>query len=359
VGDSAANDTRSGFEKSAPGWLRRAGVQAWLFVGIVAAAAIVLAGVSVLKGIVVPLVLAAVAAILFRPLVDGMEKRRIPRVLGTIITIVLIIVVVIALVAMIVWGIVDQGPEIGTAISEGVEAIGDWLEGYDIDPDIAASAETTVRSALPELGQGIVGAAGNVFSSAIGFFVGVFFGFFILFFMLKDGVVINGWVGRHLAKDPELGAEILEDSEHSVRAYFKGTAITAMATSLVVTIPLILLDVPLVLPIWLVYFFSSFIPYLGAWIGGAFAVLITLGTGGVEDALIILVAVVISNGMIQSAVNSWAVGGELELHPLVIFLVTIAAGTVGGVTLMILAAPLTAIAVKTVQRLSAAGALDD
>jgi predicted PurR-regulated permease PerM len=153
---------------------------------------------------------------------------------------------------------------------------------------------------------------------------------------------------------------LLADSEHSIRAYFRGTAITALATSLVVVIPMFLLGIgPLVVPVWLVYFFSSFIPYLGAWIGGAFAVIIALGTGGVEAAVIVLIAVLVSNGMIQSVVNSWAVGGELELHPLVIFLVTIAAGTVGGVLLMILAAPLTAIVLRTVQRLQKAGAFDD
>ncbi len=359
VQDTAGSDTRSGFEKSAPSWLRRAGVQAWLFVGIIAAAAVLLAGFKTLQSILIPLILASVAAILFRPLVDAMEKRRVPRAIGTVLTMLLVVVVAVALVAIVVWGIVAQAPAIGAAVASGVETIGGWLEGYDVDPELLESAEQTVRAAVPELGQGIVGAIGNVFSSAIGFFIGVFFGFFILFFLLKDGPTINEWVGGHLTKDPEMGAEILGDSEHSIRAYFRGTAITAMATSAVVVIPLILLGVPLVVPIWLVYFFSSFIPYLGAWIGGAFAVIIALGTGGVETAAIILLAVVISNGMVQSAVSSWAVGGELDLHPLVIFLVTIAAGTVGGITLMILAAPLTAIIVRTVQRLSAAGAFED
>ena len=359
MADTTADDKRSGFERSAPGWLRRAGVQAWLFVGIIAAAAILLAGYTALQSILLPLILAAIAAMLFRPLVDGMAKRKVPRALGTVITMVLIVVVVVALVAMIVWGLVDQGPAIGAAIASGVEAIAEWLAGYDVDPEMLESAEQTIRTALPELGQGIVGALGNVFSSAIGFFVGVFFGFFILFFLLKDGPSINDWVGSHLTKDPKMGSEILADSEHSIRAYFRGTAITALATSTVVVVPLILLGIPLIVPIWLVYFFSSFIPYLGAWIGGAFAVIITLGTGSVEDAVIILIAVLISNGMIQSAVSSWAVGGELNLHPLVIFLVTIAAGTVGGIALMILAAPVTAIILRTVQRLRAAGAFAD
>lgn len=325
---------------------------------MVMASAIVLAVAIALIGIVVPFILAVVGATLFSPLVNALEKRGLARSIGAVLTMVMIVVVVVAIVVMIVWGVTDQSFEISAAISAGVQTIGDWLAESGIDPALTVSIEEAAREVLPVMGQGIAGALGNVFSSAIAFFVGVFFGFFILFFMLKDGPLINEWVGGHISKDTEMGADILADSGHSVRAYFKGTAITATATSTVVIIPCILLDVPLIIPIFIVYFFSSFIPYLGAWIAGAFAVLIALGTGDIQTAAIVAVAVVVSNGMIQSAVSSWAVGGELELHPLVIFLVTIAAGTVGGVTFMIIAAPLAAIIVQTTKRLSEAGALE-
>jgi putative heme transporter len=44
-------------------------------------------------------------------------------------------------------------------------------------------------------------------------------------------------------------------------------------------------------------------------------------------------------------------GSMLKLHPLLIFLVTIIAGIVGGVLLMILAVPLTATVIQVVSRL--------
>jgi len=75
-------------------------------------------------------------------------------------------------------------------------------------------------------------------------------------------------------------------------------------------------------------------------------VLIALGSGGIVTAWIILTAVIVSNGAIQTVVSSWALGSMLKLHPLVIFLVTIMAGMVGGFLLMILAVPLTAIVIQ-------------
>ena len=50
-----------------------------------------------------------------------------------------------------------------------------------------------------------------------------------------------------------------------------------------------LIGVPLALPIAILTFVVSFIPYLGAIISGALAVFVALGTGGPSDALLALV----------------------------------------------------------------------
>ncbi|NHB84844.1 hypothetical protein G7085_10185 [Tessaracoccus sp. HDW20] len=45
-------------------------------------------------------------------------------------------------------------------------------------------------------------------------------------------------------------------------------------------IPLLVLRVPLATSIFILYLALSFIPFLGAWITGGFAVLIAFGSGG-------------------------------------------------------------------------------
>ena len=80
-------------------------------------------------------------------------------------------------------------------------------------------------------------------------------------------------------------------------------------------------------------------------------------TGPSQRWLINLVAVIISNGALQSAVNTWLLGSTLRLHPLVVFLVTIAAGVLGGLLAMVLAVPLTAVVVQTKTRLQAEGVI--
>ena len=124
-------------------------------------------------------------------------------------------------------------------------------------------------------------------------------------------------------------------------------------------IPAFLLHVPLVGAVFIVYFFTSFIPYLGAWIGGAFVVFLAYSSGGVNTAIIMAVLVIVSNGFIQTLVNSWAVGSTLKMNPVIVFVVTILAGMIGGILAMILAVPLVDVTFKTISILREAKVFDD
>jgi hypothetical protein len=74
----------------------------------------------------------------------------------------------------------------------------------------------------------------------------------------------------------------------SLRGYFGGTAITAVITAPIFVIPLVVLKVPHIAPIVILYFLLSFIPFVGAWVTGAFAGLIALGSSGGEVAAIVV-----------------------------------------------------------------------
>jgi len=137
----------------------------------------------------------------------------------------------------------------------------------------------------------------------------------------------------------------------SLRNYFRGTAITAIITAPIFVVPLLLLRIPLVVPIIIVYFFLSFIPYVGPWITGAFAVLVAFGSGGAPAALIVAVSLLVSNGTVQSVVSSWALGSALNLHPVAVLLATLVGGVAAGLLGMILGPPLLAAAHKTVAAL--------
>jgi predicted PurR-regulated permease PerM len=194
-------------------------------------------------------------------------------------------------------------------------------------------------------------------ASAASFFVGGFLALNILFFLMKDAHTISEWMRARVSG--VVATTLLSDSARSLRAYFRGKTVVGAASALTVYAGALVLSVPLAATIGLVTFFTSYIPYLGALIAGAFALLLALGEGGIPLALGMLALVVLANAVIENLVTPLAVGSSLQLHPLVILVVTILGGIVAGFVGIILAAPMTAIGVQVVARLRAAGAFED
>ena len=120
--------------------------------------------------------------------------------------------------------------------------------------------------------------------------------------------------------------------------------IVAAFNGVVVGLGALLLDVPLAGTIAVVTFITAYVPFIGAFVSGAFAVVLTLGANGTTDALIMLVIVLLANGLLQNVVQPIAFGATLDLNPLLILFVTIGAGSLFGMAGLILAAPLTSAA---------------
>ena len=115
----------------------------------------------------------------------------------------------------------------------------------------------------------------------------------------------------------------------------------------------LILGVPLAGTIAVVTFVGAYVPYVGAWVAGGFAVLIALSTGSTSDALIMAVVALLANGVLQQMIQPFVMGATLSLNPLVVLVVTIGAGALFGMVGLTLAAPLTSAAVHIANELRA------
>ena len=106
-----------------------------------------------------------------------------------------------------------------------------------------------------------------------------------------------------------------------------------------------------------VNFIGGYIPYIGAFLGGGLAVIIALGDGGLGEAAIMLVVVLASNLLLENFVEPKVMGRTLDIHPLVVLVVTALGGLLGGIVGLILAVPFTVIAGNAIGRLRAQGLL--
>ena len=130
-------------------------------------------------------------------------------------------------------------------------------------------------------------------------------------------------VERHVGLPVPLAHTMLGRVASSLRGYFLGVTIVAAWSALIVGVGPLLLGVPLAGTIAVVTFLGGYVPYLGAWVAGAFAVLIALGGPGPETALALAVVILLANGIFQQLVQPIAYGAALGLHPLAVLIVTI------------------------------------
>jgi predicted PurR-regulated permease PerM len=120
--------------------------------------------------------------------------------------------------------------------------------------------------------------------------------------------------------------------------------------------------VPLAGTIGVVTFVTAYVPFIGAFVAGAFAVIIALGAKGTTIALVMLVVVILANGLLQNIVQPFAMGSALDLHPLAVLVLTIGAGCLFGMLGLVLAAPLASAVVhisRDLARARVAAAQDD
>ena len=173
-----------------------------------------------------------------------------------------------------------------------------------------------------------------------------------IFFLLKDGPGMRTWVEEHMGAPRPVAHVITGSVMTSLRRYFLGVTLVAAFNGVVVGIGALLLGVPLAGTIAVVTFVTAYIPYIGAFVAGAFAVILALGAKGTTAALVMLVIVILANGLLQNVFQPVAFGATLRLNPLAVLIVTIGAGCLFGMIGLVLAAPLVSAARQINQQLS-------
>jgi putative heme transporter len=329
-----------------PQWLRDVGLMAWLLVGV----AVFLVGavwlLSLTQVIVLPVLAAGIVAAVASPLVAWLREHGVPRGLGTALLMVAIILLGAGVVLVIVGGITGEAAAVASHLSDAEDTVAGWLEDLGVDPTRAEDAKQHASSATSDsvsaLLNGVIGGLSRL--SSIVFFLAMTA--LSLFFLLKDGPQIRRWTEGHLGLPTPVAQTITQRVLESLRGYFLGVTIVAAFNAVVVTIGALILGVPLVGTLAAVTFLGAYIPYLGAWGAGAFAVLIALGGAGTDAAAGMIVVQLLANGILQQLVQPLAMGAALGIHPLAVLIVTIAGGAMFGTIGLVLAAPLTSAVVR-------------
>ena len=319
-------------------------------------------GLWYFKSIVSYVIVSAVISLIGTPIVSWLSKIKIgkkfiPKSIAALAALTIMIGALIAMVSLFAPLLAEQAEvfsnidvdKTAESLEQPLSETEEWLSQFNLSGDERSNKEFFIEQMKGLVDFQKIGATfNNVFGVIGNTFIAFFSILFISFFFLKDSGTVAKIV-RTITPDKHLEKidEIMSDTKIMLRRYFIGIIIQITVVTLLVTIGLWLLGIENALLIGFLAGIINLVPYLGPIIGACIALFVTLTTGlsanaGVDlmplmGKIILVFASVqlIDNFLVQPYIFS----NSVKAHPLEIFVVISIAGTLAGVTGMILAIP--------------------
>jgi predicted PurR-regulated permease PerM len=327
---------------SAPSWLRNLGFASWMLVGFVLIVIGVIWLLAQTSTIVMPVILAAVLGAVAGPLVGWLERHRVPRIGGAILVLLGLVAIGVLIFSLVTGGVSEQSGDISGKADQGLDKVQGWLNDVGVN---AQSAKEDVQKAAPEIRTTLLGGLAKGIESLGSLLFFLAFATLSTLFVLKDGPVMRAFINRHLGVPVPIAEVVTRNVAQSLRNYFLGVTLIAAFNAVVIGGAALIVGVPLAGTIAVVTFVGAYVPFIGAWVSGAFAVVIALGSVGTDAAAVMAVVALLGNSVLQQLIQPFVMGATLSLNPLVVLVVTISGGALFGMVGLTLAAPLTSAAV--------------
>ncbi|MFJ6441277.1 AI-2E family transporter [Streptomyces sp. NPDC091649] len=322
---------------------RRAAAWCGVVLLVVGVAAVGIWLVVVLKTAVTPVLLALLGTALLGPVHRWLTARRLNRSLAAGLTCAALVAVVGGAGYIVVAALVDSGAQIVASLKEAGQWVVDHLDiagTTDVDDladNVGNLAEKFGASAAGGLLSGISLIGSLVATSVLALL--------LTFFFLRDS---DRAVNLAHSVAPRGTGDLVEAmgrrAFEAVEGFMRGTTFIALIDAVCITVGLLVLDVPGAVGLGALVFVGAYIPYLGAFLSGAVAVLVALADRGFVIALwalgVVLAVQVLEGHVLQPMIQSRTV----QMHPAMIMITLTAGASVAGLLGMLLAVPLCAAA---------------
>ncbi|MGH9138754.1 MAG: AI-2E family transporter [Acidimicrobiales bacterium] len=333
--------------------VRRAGQISWAVVGVVAL--LVLLGIVAwfFRVIWPPLILAGAIVFVLNPVVTWLQRRHIPRALGTGLTylgVVGVVVLISVLVAPLAQNqaddLADEWPELRANLEEDINDLSrrseedNWpvhIPTWDELGDSFSDDNRTFEEELDrvrELGLRVFRVALILVLAPI-----------IAFYLLVDLPHL-----RRVAESliPERSkAEVLVVARRLNRAiggFFRGQLVVALIVGTMVSIGLAILGLPFWLLVGMIAGLFNMIPLIGPYIGAIPGIVIAFTAGdGMSQAIWVAVIMTAAQQIDNHFITPNVMQRVVKLHPAAVMLALLAGGTIGGFFGLLLAVPAAAI----------------
>lgn len=355
---------------------------------------------NVLAPVLWPLAIAGVLAYLLDPVVDWLERRRIPRTRAILLVFFLAAGLLCAVLGSIVPRVVVETGQLVGRIPEYIQRAQHWTEEVlrnppagvlrfvpekylpmkarpaDVDPGEppdngeagteaskpsgkAAVMEADVNWDLVErafslAGTGLSGAGQWLWERAgkLAGWLGLLIGLalvpvYLFYFLLEKKAIAGQWAQYLPLQDSSFKVElvfIIRSINDYLIAFFRGQVLVAICDAILYTIGFLIIGLNYAFLIGFCAVFLTIIPYLGAFIICAGTMLLAfVQFGSLTAALLPLAVFIVVQGLEGFVIQPKILGDKVGLHPLVIIIAVIVGTTLlGGILGGILAIPIAA-----------------
>lgn len=313
--------------------------------------------ISQLKLILIPFILAFVVSYIMHPIVQWLQKRKIPKIIAIIMVeltfVALIALFLILLVPILINEInnfIKQVPQLVHWGTEQLEIIQKWLDNIGIK-NLKINTSDVMDIGIQEL-QGGLKQARNLLILLVSTVWYSVMALVISFFYLKDQERITDFIKRLIPYKQSHKVKFLTREIDSVLGlYIRGQLIVSILDGLIVGIGLSLMGVRYAALLGVLAAIFSIIPNFGF----LFTVLVTLlvtisGPNPVVMSIKAGIIFVIEEILLTLVITPNVMGGSMGLNPLVIMLALLTGASLFGVPGLILAAPVTAVLTRLYYR---------
>jgi predicted PurR-regulated permease PerM len=300
-----------------------------------------------------PFLIAGVLYYLFRPLVNYLELKSIPRILSILLIYVLFGLLLILLISLggpllkeQVKNFADSTPQLMEAIQDKVAELqqSKWnshlRQSDSVDVEKASDAiAKSVSASLATIGTNVMNIIG-VLASIVMVFATVPF---ILYYMLKEGEKAPRHILRFLpAKQQKNGRKILVDLDEALSSYIQGQVLVSFCIGVMLFIGYLIIDLDYSLLLAIFSMLTNVIPFIGPILAITPALMIACIDSPIMAVKVLIVMIIVQQ-IEGHIISPQVMGRKLEIHPLTIISLLLAAGRIGGVLGLIIAVPVYAV----------------
>lgn len=327
---------------------------------IIAVIAIVLLGTYIVKewgilgiikeflSVISPIFIGFIVAWLFEPLVKWLQNKKVPRLLGCIISYLIIFGLLFLLLYMLIPTFVEQIKEFVATIPELLknfrEIIDKLFASFSKMTDMkVAGIKSEVYAAIENMGIALttsipttlLNVGKNLFSGGVTFVLGLMIGFYILYDFDKLSLGIERILPVKWRKNySELGTRLNESLRKYIQGLFLIMAIVFITQSIGLTIAG--LKAPLIFALFCAL--TDVIPYFGPYIGAIPAIIVGFTMSPLTGFLVIITILIVQtleNNFYQPLI----MGHTMKLHPVTIMIGLLVFQHFFGIIGMIIATP--------------------